>query len=29
MNVPFKVPVTALVIMVYDRHPPNGMFNLY
>lgn len=29
MNVLSKVPMTALVIMVYDRHPPNGMFNIY
>ena len=29
MNVLSKVPMTALVIMVYDRHLPNGMFNIY
>lgn len=29
MNVLSKVPMTALVIMVYDRHLPNGMSNIY
>lgn len=29
MSVLSKVPTTALVIMVYDRHLPHGMFNTY